>query len=185
MLAAGDMKKGMTLKMDGNLYRVVNTSYHNPGRGAASMTLNLMDIRTGNQSKKVFFADDRLEDVYVEAEDAEFLYADGDMLHFMNLNTYDQYEVPVGLFGDDSVYLKENMQLQLKFYEGNAIDYVLPTKVSYKVVEAEVAVAGNTAGNVTKRVKTESGASIVVPMFINEGESIEVDTRDGSYVGRG
>ncbi len=185
MIAAGDLKKGVTLKLDGNLYRVVNTTYHNPGRGAASMTANLLDIRSGNVNKKVWQAEERLENVYVENEDCEFLYRDGDTLHFMNVQTYDQYEANASLFGDDIYYLKEGLQLTLKFYEGQPIDYELPTTLSYTVKEAEVAVVGNSAGNVTKRVLTESGLSLVVPLFINEGDTIKVDTRDGSYVGRG
>jgi elongation factor P len=185
MIAAGDLKKGVTLKIDGNLYRVVNTTYHNPGRGAASMTANLLDIRSGNVNKKVWSAEERLENVYVEQEDCEFLYRDGDILHFMNVQTYDQYEAKAALFGDDVYYLKEGLQLQLKFYDNLPIDYELPTTLTYTVAEAEVAVVGNSAGNVTKRVVTESGLSLVVPLFINVGESIKVDTRDGSYVGRG
>jgi elongation factor P len=172
MISAGDLKKGVTLKLDGNLYRVVNTTYHNPGRGAASMTANLLDIKSGNVNKRVFSAEDRLEDVYVDNENCEFLYRDGDVLHFMNIETFDQYEARTTLFDEDVHFLKEGMQLTLKFYEGQAIDYELPTTVTYKVVEAEVAVVGNSAGNVTKRV-------------INEGEMVKVDTRDGSYVGRG
>lgn len=185
MISAGDLKKGVTLKLDGNLYRVVNTTYHNPGRGAASMTANLLDIRSGNVNKRVFSAEERLENVFVENENCEFLYRDGDILHFMNVETFDQYEAKISLFGDDIYYLKEGMQIVLKFYEGAPIDYELPTTMTYKVVEAEVAVVGNSAGNVTKRVITEGGLSLVVPLFINEGESVKVDTRDGSYVGRG
>jgi elongation factor P len=185
MISAGDLKKGVTLKLDGNLYRVVNTTYHNPGRGAASMTANLLDIKSGNVNKRVFSAEDRLEDVYVDNENCEFLYRDGDVLHFMNIETFDQYEARTTLFDEDVHFLKEGMQLTLKFYEGQPIDYELPTTVTYKIVEAEVAVVGNSAGNVTKRVITESGLSLVVPLFINEGEMVKVDTRDGSYVGRG
>lgn len=185
MISAGDLKKGVTLKLDGNLYRVVNTTYHNPGRGAASMTANLLDIRSGNVNKRVFSAEDRLENVYVENENCEYLYRDGDILHFMNIETFDQYEANASLFGEDIYYLKDGMQILLKFYEGAPIDYELPTTMTYRIVEAEVAVVGNSAGNVTKRVITESGLSLVVPLFINEGESVKVDTRDGSYVGRG
>jgi len=185
MIAAGDLKRGVTIRMDGRLLRVTNTSYNKPGRGTATMTADLQDIETGSTNKKIFRADDKLEDIYVEGENVEFLYSDGDMLHFMNTASYEQYEVSASLFDTDVNYLKEGMQLQLRLYNGRAIDYVLPTTVTYTVREAEVAVVGNTAGNVTKRVVTESGLSVVVPMFINEGDAIEVDTRDGSYVGRG
>lgn len=185
MIAASDLKKGTVLDMNGTLYRVTNTQYNNPGRGAASMRAQLMDIRTGNTQYKVFSADESLNNLYVEAEKVQYLYSDGENLHFMNMQTYDQYEVPLTLFGEDSKYLKEEMELELKLSDGVAIDYTLPTTVTFKVVEAEIAVAGNTAGAVTKRIKTDTGLSVQVPAFINEGDMIKVDSRDGSYIGRG
>lgn len=185
MIFAGDLKRGVTLRLDGRLYRVVNTTYNKPGRGTATMTAALEDIESGSTSKRIFGAEDKLDDVYVEAETVEYLYRDGDTLHFMNTVSYEQYEAPAELFGDEVLYLRETMQIQLRLYNSRPIDYVLPTTLTYTVAEAEVAVAGNTAGNVTKRVTTDSGLSVVVPMFIKEGDKIEVDTRDGSYVGRG
>ena len=184
MIPGGDLKRGMTLRLDGNLYRVTNTVYNKPGRGTASMRTSLLDIRTGSTSTRIFGADERLDNVFVESEPVEFLYRDGDFLHFMNTNTYEQYESNVALFSEDALYLKENMALELRMYEGQAIDYVLPTTVVYKVVESEMAIAGDTAGSVTKKAKIESGREVQVPLFVNEGDSIKVDTRDGSYVGR-
>jgi elongation factor P len=185
MIPAGDLKKGTVLDMNGTLYRVVNTQYNNPGRGAATMRAQLMDIRTGSTQYRVFSAEESLNNIYVEQEAVKFLYSDGEILHFMNMETFDQYEVPVTLFGEEALYLKDEMELQLRLHDGNAIDYVLPTTVTFTVAEAEIAIAGNTAGNVTKRVKTETGLSVQVPAFVNEGDTIKVDTRDGSYVGRG
>jgi elongation factor P len=184
MIEASDLRKGATLKLDNTLYRVVTTVYNKPGRGTASMRTTLMDIATGNTTQRVFAADERLDNIYVEAEQVEFLYRDGDMLHFMNNETYEQYETSVLLFGDDAFYLKENLQLELRLYEGRAIDYVFPTTVVYKIVDAEMAVAGDTAGSVTKKAITESGLNVQVPLFVNVGDSIKVDTRDGSYVSR-
>lgn len=186
MIPASDLKKGMILQMDGSMYRVMNTQYNNPGRGAASMRAQLMDIRTEQTQYRVFAADESVNNLFVENEPAKFLYGDGDFLHFMNTNTYDQYDVSVGLFGDDALYLKDDMDLQLRIYDNTqVIDYELPTTVTYTVAEAEVAVAGNTAGAVQKRVKTDTGLSLQVPSFVKEGDVIKVDTRDGSYVGRG
>ncbi|MBW4436397.1 MAG: elongation factor P [Pleurocapsa minor GSE-CHR-MK-17-07R] len=185
MILAGDLKRGSTLRVDGRLVRVQKAEYGKPGRGTATMTVVMQDIETGSTNKRIFGAEDKLEDIFVEAEPVEFLYRDGDVLHFMNTETYDQYEARIDLFGDDVNYLKEAMNLQLKMYSGRAIDYEFPTTVTYTVVEAEVAVVGNSAGNVTKRVITDSGLSVVVPIFIKEGDKIDVDTRDGSYTGRG
>ncbi len=184
MIEAGDLKKGITLKLDGNLYRVMDTAYNKPGRGTASMRTTLLDIRNGQNSQRVFSASDRLEDIFVDIEDVEFLYQDGDMLHFMNTATFEQYEVSRDLFAKEVSYLKENMQLELKFYEGMAIDYTFPTTVTYKVVDGENAVAGDSSGSVTKKVTTESGLTVQVPLFVNVGDNIKIDTRDGSYLTR-
>jgi elongation factor P len=185
MIPASDIRKGTVLQIDNTLYRVINTQYNNPGRGAASMRAQLMDIGTGQTQYRVFSAEENLNNIFVETEDVKYLYNDGDFLHFMNSETYDQYEVSVSLFGDDALYLKDDMDLQLMVYDnGRVIDYVLPTTVTYTVTEAEIAVVGNTAGSVTKRIKTDTGLSVQVPNFVNEGDAIKVDTRDGSYVGR-
>ncbi len=186
MIPASDIRKGTVLSLDGNLYRVVNTQYNNPGRGAASMRAQLMDIGTGQTQYRVFSAEDSLNNIFVETEDVKYLYGDADLLHFMNNDTYDQYDVNRSLFGDDALYLKDDMDLQLMTTDGSTvIDYQLPTTMIYTVAEAEVAVVGNTSGSVTKKVKTDTGLSLTVPNFINEGDAIKVDTRDGSYVGRG
>jgi elongation factor P len=186
MIPASDIRKGTVLQLDGTLYRVMNTQYNNPGRGAASMRAQLMDIGTSQTQYRVFSAEDSLNNIYVETEEVKFLYGDEDSLHFMNNETYDQYDVNRALFGEDALYLRDDMDLQLMTTEGSTvIDYVLPTTVTYTVLEAEIAVVGNTSGAVTKKVKTDTGLSITVPNFVNEGDSIKVDTRDGSYVGRG
>lgn len=143
MIAAGDVKKGATLRLDGNLYRVTNATYNKPGRGTATMRLNLMDIRTGNTTMRVFSSEDRLDDVFVETHQVRFLYRDGDTLHFMDNETYDQYEVNTTLLGDDLLYLREELEMELRTYEGAAIDYQLPTTVVYRIEEAENAVAGD------------------------------------------
>jgi elongation factor P len=185
MIPASDIRKGTVLQLDGTLYRVMNTQYNNPGRGAASMRAQLMDISTTQTQYRVFSAEESLNNIYVETEEVKFLYGDDDFLHFMNNETYDQYDVNRSLFGEDALYLRDDMDLQLMTTEGSTvIDYVLPTTVTYTVVEAEVAIVGNTSGAVTKKVRTDTGLSITVPNFVNEGDSIKVDTRDGSYVGR-
>lgn len=185
MIPASDLRKGMILDLNGTLYRVTNTQYNNPGRGAASMRAQLMDIRTEQTQFKVFSAEDSVNNVFVQTEPVKFLYRDGAMLVFMNTETYDQYEVSAGLFGDDALYLRDDMDLQLMVNEGGMVlDYELPKTAIYTVAEAEVAVVGNTAGSVNKRVKTDTGLSVTVPAFVNTGDQIKVDTRDGSYVGR-
>ncbi|MDX2162360.1 MAG: elongation factor P [bacterium] len=184
MIPAGDLKKGTTLKIDGTLWRVVSTEYNKPGRGTATMQTTLLNIETGKVNKKIFSANESLDNVFVESEEVQYLYRSGDTLHFMNNGTFDQYEADIALFGDDQYYLKDGMTLELRIYEGRPIDYVFPTTMVYEVVEAEVAVVGDTAGAVTKKVLTDTGLSVKVPMFINVGEKIKVDTRDGSFISR-
>ena len=148
------------------------------------MQATLLDIQTGQTSKRIFAASERLEDIFVDVEEVEFLYGDSDTLHFMNTSTYEQYEVPRTLFGSDAPFLQENTQIELKFYDGQAIDYQLPMTVVYKVVDGEVAVAGDSSGSVTKKVTTDTGLVVTVPLFVNIGDRIKVDTRDGSYLTR-
>ncbi|MCA9908619.1 MAG: elongation factor P [Anaerolineae bacterium] len=185
MIPGGDLKKGTTLRLDGKIFRVVKTKYNKPGRGTAYMDTQLLDLSTGNTVNRVFGAEERVDNLYVEQEPCEFLYSDDDTLHFMNTQTYDQYETPVSFFGDDALFLSENVALDLRIFEGKVIDYVLPTTYTYTVDEAEAAVVGDTAGSVNKKIKTNTGLSVQVPIFVNVGDTIKVDTRDGSYVGRG
>lgn len=186
MIQGSELRKGVILQLDGTLYRVLSTQYNKPGRGTASMRAQLMDIRTEQTQYRVFGAEENLNNLFVQTEKVKYLYRDTETLYFMNSESYEQYEVSATLFGDDALYLKDDMDLQLMVYEGSTIiDYQLPTTVSYNVVEADVAVVGNTAGSVLKRVKTETGLSLSVPNFVNVGDQIKVDTRDGSYVGRG
>src|SRR5262245_645973 len=110
MIEAGDLKTGVTLKLDNNLYRVVKTAYNKPGRGKASMNTTLMDLRTGNTVQRFFGAEERLDNIFVEAEKVDYLYRDGTFLYFMNPETYEQYEASAELFGEDEHYLKEGLQ---------------------------------------------------------------------------
>lgn len=184
MISASDLRRGTILQLDGTIFRVLSTQYNNPGRGAASVRAQLMDINTEQTKYRIFSAEETLNNLFVETQNTKFLYSDDDTLHFMNTETFEQHEVSKTLFGDDVLYLKDDMDLQLLVYNNRVIDYVLPTTVVYAVVEAEVAAVGNTAGAVNKRVKTDTGLSVQVPGFVNEGDSIKVDTRDGSYVSR-
>jgi elongation factor P len=186
MIKASDMRKGTVLKLDGNLFRVMSTQYNKPGRGTASVRAQIMDISTTSTSYRVFSADETLENIYVETRKVKYLYNDGETLHFMDQDSFEQYECTVAFFDEDLFFLKEDLEMQLMVMDnGVVIDYALPTTITYAVVEAEAAAAGNTAGAVTKFVKTDTGLSVQVPAFVEVGQSIVVDTRDKSYVGRG
>lgn len=184
MIDVNDLRKGVTFTVDSNLYKVLEYSHNKPGRGNATIRTTLRDLRTGATIQRTFQSGDRVQDVRVDSNVVEYLYNDGEFLHFMDLESYDQHELRADVFNDDVHYLRENMQLKLSSYDGEIIDYELPTTVEHKVAEAENAVAGDTATGATKKVKTETGLLVTVPLFVNVGDSIRVDTRDGSYLTR-
>jgi elongation factor P len=184
MIDVNELRKGTTFTMDGELYRVFEYQHHKPGRGKAIIRTTLRNLRTGATIQHNFISGDRVEDIRVETVEVEYLYADGDFLHFMNLETYEQPTLSQDVMGEDIGYLKENMRLKLKSYEGEIIDYELPTTVDYEVVDAEMAVAGDTATGATKKVKTDTGLQVTVPLFVEVGDTIRVDTRDGRYITR-
>jgi elongation factor P len=131
-----------------------------------------------------FQSGDRVQDIRIETIVVEYLYSDGEFLTFMDIETYDQPQLRQDLFGDDFLYLKEGLQLKLLTYDNEIIDYELPTTVDLKVSDSEMAVAGDTATGATKKVTTETGLQVTVPLFVSVGTVIRVDTRDGSYVTR-
>jgi elongation factor P len=184
MIDVNDLRKGVTFTIDGAIYRVLEYSHNKPGRGNATIRTTLRDLRTGATIQRTFQSGDRVQDIRVESFPVEFLYADDEFLHFMDTTTYEQHELPKAIFGDDVLYLTENMKLSLSTYNGEIIDYELPTTVDQKIVEAEMAVAGNTATGATKKVTTVTGLKVTVPLFVNNGDTIRVDTRDGSYITR-
>jgi len=184
MIDVNDLRKGVTFTVDNNLYKVLEYSHNKPGRGNATIRTKLRDLRTGATFERTFQSGDRVQDIRVDTDVVEYHYNDGEFLHFMDITTYDQHELRSDIFGDDALYLKENTQLKLASYEGEIIDYELPTTVEHKITDAEVAVAGDTATGATKKVTTETGLKVTVPLFVNVGDTIRVDTRDGSYITR-
>ncbi len=184
MIEVNELRKGVTFTVDGNIYKVLEYAHNKPGRGNATIRTTLRDLRTGATIQRTFTSGDRVQDIRVESNVVEYLYNDGEFLHFMDTETFDQHELRADVFGDDMRFLKENMQLKLSSYEGEIIDYELPTTVDYEVTESEVAVAGDTATGATKKVTTETGLKVTVPLFVTVGDKIRVDTRDGSYLTR-
>ncbi len=184
MIDVNDLRKGVTFTLDGELYKVLTYQHHKPGRGNATIRTTLRNLRTGATIQRTFTSGDRVQDIRVETVPVEYLYSDGEFLHFMNVETYEQPTLAASVFGDDVLFLKENMELKLKTYESEIIDYELPTTVDYEVVDAEIAIAGDTATGVTKKVTTETGLVVEAPNFVNVGDRIRVDTRDGRYVTR-
>jgi elongation factor P len=184
MIDVNELRKGTTFTMDGELYKVLEYQHHKPGRGKAIIRTKIRNLRTGGILDKNFISGDRVEDIRIDKVEVQYLYNDGDFYHFMNTETYEQPALPSAVLGDVVDYLVENMTLILSFYEGEPIDVILPTAVDLQVVEAPLALAGDTATGATKQVTVETGLKVTVPLFVNEGDTIRVDTRTGEYVTR-
>ncbi len=184
MIDVNDLRKGVTFLLDGTLYKVLEYSHNKPGRGNATIRIKARDIRKGNTLEKTFQSGDRVQDIRLDFHNVQYLYRDGDMFTFMDMQTFDQPTIKGDLIGDSAGYLKEGMEVKLTYYDNDPIDIELPTTVDLEVVQAEVSVRGDTATNLTKKVKTETGLEIQVPNFVNVGDKIRIDTRTNSYVTR-
>jgi len=184
MIDVNQLRKGTTYLEDNELWKVLSYNHHKPGRGAATIRVQIRNLRTGSTVEKTYSSGSRVQDVRMETVAVEYLYDDGQFLTFMDTETYEQPQMRRDMFGNDVQYLKENMQLKLSRYETEIIDYELPTTVDYEVTESEMAVAGDTANNPTKKVTVETGLEVRVPMFVSVGDNIRVKTEDGSYVTR-
>ncbi len=184
MIDVNELRKGVTFTMDGELYRVIEYEHHKPGRGKAYIRTKLRNINTGATIKRTFISGDKVEDVYVERRGVQYHYTDGDLYHFMDTQTYEQLAAPESVLGEDANYLIEGMELVVSVYQGRVIDVDLPTKVDLEVVKSEVAVAGDRATSAMKTVTTETGLEVEVPLFVEVGDVVRVDTRTGEYVTR-
>lgn len=184
MIDVNELRKGVTFEQDGNLYKVLEYAHNKPGRGSATIRIKARDLRKGNTLEMTFNSGNRVQDVRLDYHNAQFLYADDRFFYFMDNQTYEQYPVNVEIIGDQAPYLKPNMDVKLMFFESEALDIELPTSVDMLITKAEPSVRGDTATGVTKKVVTETGLEVQVPSFVNEGDTIRVDTRNGNYVTR-
>ena len=179
-----DIKNGMTLILEGKLVTIVDFQHVKPGKGPAFVRIKYRDLRTGSTIEDTFNTNLKLEKAHVEKMQMQFLYKENDNYVFMNTNDYSQMEVSSSIIGDDAKFLKEGLVIEIQMYEGEILGIVLPEKIDYKVTETTDAVKGNTTNNAMKDATIESGYTIKVPMFISEGETIIVSTKDRKYVSR-
>lgn len=184
MIDVNQLRRGVTFEHEGSLYKVTEYSHHKPGRGKATIRVNVRDVRTGANLQLTFSSGDRVEDVRLEKRPMQYLYDDGVFYVFMDQETYEQKRVNHDVLGDDAAFLKDNLELELLSYEGEIIDYNLPPNVDLEVVDSEMAVAGDTATGATKEVTTETGLKVRTPLFVDVGDTIRVDTRSREYVTR-
>jgi elongation factor P len=184
MIDVNDLRKGITFELDGNLFKVIEYAHHKPGRGNATIRIKARNLRSGATLEKTFISGSQVQEARLDFHNVQYLYNDGDNYYFMDQETFEQPGIPKDILGDSVGFLQESMECKLTFYKGEPLDIELPTTVDLKVVHAEIAVRGDTATGVTKKVKVETGVEVQVPNFVKEGDTIRVDTRDGSYVTR-
>lgn len=184
MITAGDFRNGMTFEMDNNVFQVVEFQHVKPGKGAAFVRTKYKNIRTGAVLERSFNPNEKFENAQLERSDMSYLYADGDLYYFMNVETYDQLPFTAEILGDALKFLKEGMVCKVISYKGTVFSVEPPLFVDLLITQAEPGVKGDTAQNATKTAIVETGASIRVPLFVNEGETIRIDTRTGEYLER-
>ena len=184
MIGVADLRKGTTFEMDGALWKVLEYQHHKPGRGNAYIRTKLRNLRTGGTIERTFLSGERVQDVRLERRTVQYLYHDDQFYTFMDVETFEQPTVPVETLGDAVNYLKENVTLELSFYEGEPIDVELPITVDLQVAHTEPGFKGDTATGGSKPATLETGLKIQVPLFVNIGDVVRVDTRTGQYLTR-
>lgn len=184
MIDVNELRKGVTIEMDGELLKVLEYEHNKTGRGNASIKIKARNLRTGSTYERTFTSGNRVQDVRLDFENVQFLYADSDFFHFMNTETYEQPEVRADIMKDAAPYLVEGTPVKLTLYQNEIIDYELPISVDLKVIQADIAVRGDTATGVNKQVTVETGARVSVPNFVSEGDTIRVNTTSGEYLTR-
>ena len=184
MVNVNDFKVGMTIQYEGNIYIVLDFQHVKPGKGAAIVKAKLKNLRTGSIAEYTFNAGVKVETARIEKKPMQFLYSMNDTYYFMNMNDYEQIELSKSIIGDDAKLLKENLDVDIMFFEGEMLGMNLPDKIAMKVVHTEPGVKGNTTSTAMKDAELESGLVIKVPMFINQDEVVLISSKDGKYVSR-
>ena len=184
MIEVNDIKNGMTLIIEGNLYQIVEFLHVKPGKGSAFMKTKLKNLRTGGTIERTFNTNVKFEKANIQRSSVQYLYNTGDIYYFMNMETYEQLELTADQVGNDKYYLIENMMVDVVQYQGELLGLNLPDKIEFTVVQTEPAVKGNTTNNAQKDAYVETGLLVRVPLFIEQGEKILVTTADGKYSSR-
>jgi len=184
MIKAGDIRKGTTIEIEGNVFTVVDFLHVKPGKGSAFVRTKMKNVMTGQVLERTFNPTDSLTRASIETKEMTYLYTDGDFYYFMDIDTFEQVPMNHDVVEDAIPYVLENTNCTVRFFKGSAFSVEAPNFVTLTVTETEPGVKGDTATNVTKSATLETGAVVKVPLFINEGEKIQIDTRTGEYVGR-
>ncbi len=184
MINAIDLRKGLIIKIDGELYSVSSYNHVTPGKGRAHMQVSIKSLKQGNVTQKRFRPSDKVEDVYVDHRDMEYLYQEGNNYCFMDTENYEQVFLSKEVLGDAMSYIAPNSKVSVSLHNNNAIEIELPSSVTLKITETDPGTKGDTVTNVFKPATLETGYVIKVPLFVNTGEIVKIDTRTGEFMSR-
>ncbi|UBH12274.1 elongation factor P [Macrococcus armenti] len=185
MISVNDFKTGLTIEVDNGIWRVMEFQHVKPGKGAAFVRSKLRNLRTGAIQEKTFRAGEKVGKAQIDNKRMQYLYASGDQHVFMDNESYEQLELPESTIEYELKFLKENMEVHIQMYEGETLGVELPNTVTLQVTETEPGIKGDTAQGATKAATVETGYTLNVPLFVNEGDLLIINTTDGSYVSRG
>lgn len=184
MVSAGDFKNGLTVEIEGNVYQIMEFQHVKPGKGAAFVRTKLKNIINGGVVEKTFRPTEKFENAHIERKEMQYLYNDGDLFYFMDTATFDQIAVNAETVGDSLKFVKENENVKLSSYQGNVFAIEPPLSVELLIVETEPGFKGDTAQGATKPAIVETGAQVMVPLFVEQEDKIKIDTRTGEYLSR-
>jgi elongation factor P len=184
MVSAGDFRNGLTIELDNGIYQVIEFQHVKPGKGAAFVRTKLRNIKNGGVVEKTFRPTEKCPQAHIERKDMQYLYSDGELFHFMDVETYDQIAMSEDQVGDSLKFVKENDMVKMCSHNGDVFAIEPPLFVELEITETEPGVKGDTATGATKPATVETGATIYVPLFVNQGDKISIDTRTGEYLKR-
>ncbi len=184
MISAGDFRNGVTFEEDGNVYQIIEFQHVKPGKGAAFVRTKVRNVITGGVIERTYSPTDKFEQAFIDRRDMQYSYNDGDIYYFMDSETYEMTPVAAKDLPDTFRFVKENMDVKILSYKGSVFGIEAPNFVELEVTHTEPGLKGNTATNTLKPATVETGAEVRVPLFINEGDVIQIDTRTGEYMGR-
>ncbi len=184
MISAGDFRNGATFEMEGSVYSIIEFQHVKPGKGAAFVRTKIRNIVTGAVTERTFNPNDKFPTAFIERKDMQYLYNDGDLYYFMDPESFEQIPISKDILGDNFKFVKENMDCKILSYKSNVFGVEPPNFVELEITKTDPGFKGDTATNATKPAIVETGAEIKVPLFINEGEKIRIDTRTGEYMER-
>lgn len=184
MVSAGDFRNGLTIELDNGIYQVIEFQHVKPGKGAAFVRTKLKNIKNGGVVEKTFRPSEKCPQAHIEKRDMQYLYADGDLYNFMDVETFDQFSLSKDSVGDSLKFVKENEMVKMLSHNGQVFAIEPPMFVELEVVETEPGFKGDTATGANKPAKVETGANVNVPLFVEQGDVISIDTRTGDYLKR-